>query len=109
MHEEPTHLRAQKTIPHKPARAINAKPSRAKAESRSKEKSRGGESATVSARTEFTALSYRQGTTAIGYNVVAVTDKIARLAAKASVVATAGDYFGATCWPRPPFVINFPA
>jgi hypothetical protein len=57
MDEETIQLSAQKTIPHKPTMTISAQPSRAKAESLSREKPRDGGSATVSARAEITALA----------------------------------------------------
>jgi len=59
-------LSAHKTIPHKPAIAINVTLSRAIAERRSREKPCGGGGATGA---EFTRLSYGKGTIALGYNV----------------------------------------
>jgi hypothetical protein len=57
-------LSAHKTIPHKPAIAINVTLSRAIAERRSREKPWGGATGA-----EFTRLSYGKGTIALGYNV----------------------------------------
>lgn len=92
MHEEASQASAQNTIPHKPAITISAQPSRAYAESLSSEKACDGGSATVSAWTKFKVPALAEAKGMIGYNVLALVDKIASPASPPTK-AMVGDYF----------------